>query len=150
ASWSCRRLGLSALAWESDDPRHPGCGGHRVREDARWRPAARRGVPGLPHEADQRRRLRRPGRPVHPRRRPGDRAMSDRGRVLVADDLPQNVRLLEAILCPLGYSVATASSGAEALAKIAASPPDIVLLDVVMPDIDGYEVCRRLRADPAT
>jgi class 3 adenylate cyclase/CheY-like chemotaxis protein len=76
--------------------------------------------------------------------------MSDRGRVLVADDLPQNVRLLEAILCPLGYSVATASSGAEALAKIAASPPDIVLLDVVMPDIDGYEVCRRLRADPAT
>ena len=76
--------------------------------------------------------------------------MTEQGTVLVADDLPQNVRLLDAILSPLGYSVITASSGGEALAKIAASPPDLVLLDIVMPDIDGYEVCRRLRADPAT
>jgi class 3 adenylate cyclase/CheY-like chemotaxis protein len=76
--------------------------------------------------------------------------MTELGTVLVADDLPQNVRLLDAILSPIGYAVVTASSGAEALEKIAASPPDIVLLDIVMPDMDGYEVCRRLRADPAT
>jgi adenylate cyclase len=76
--------------------------------------------------------------------------LSEPGTVLVADDLPQNVRLLDAILSPLGYTVVTASSGGEALERIAAAPPDIVLLDIVMPDIDGYEVCRRLRADPAT
>ena len=76
--------------------------------------------------------------------------MNDDGMVLVVDDLPQNVKLLDAVLSPRGYSVITASSGAEALEKIAASPPDLVLLDIVMPDIDGYEVCRRLRADPAT
>ena len=76
--------------------------------------------------------------------------MTDDGVVLVVDDVPQNVRLLDAILSPRGYSVITASSGAEALEQVAASRPDIVLLDVVMPDVDGYEVCRRLRADPAT
>jgi class 3 adenylate cyclase/CheY-like chemotaxis protein len=76
--------------------------------------------------------------------------VNDDGVVLVVDDLPQNVKLLDAVLSPRGYSVITASSGAEALEKIAASPPDLVLLDIVMPDIDGYEVCRRLRADPAT
>ena len=76
--------------------------------------------------------------------------MSDDGVVLVVDDQPQNVKLLDAVLSPRGYSVITASSGAEALEKVVASPPDIVLLDIVMPDMDGYEVCRRLRADPAT
>jgi class 3 adenylate cyclase/CheY-like chemotaxis protein len=76
--------------------------------------------------------------------------MSDNGVVLVVDDLPQNVKLLDAILSPRGFTVMTASSGQEALEKVAASPPDIVLLDIVMPEIDGYEVCRRLRADPAT
>ena len=76
--------------------------------------------------------------------------MSDTGVVLVVDDLPQNVKLLDAILSPRGFTVMTASSGQEALEKVAASPPDIVLLDIVMPEIDGYEVCRRLRADPAT
>ena len=76
--------------------------------------------------------------------------MNDDGVVLVVDDLPQNVKLLDAILSPRGFTVITASSGREALEKVAASPPDIVLLDIVMPEIDGYEVCRRLRADPAT
>jgi adenylate cyclase len=76
--------------------------------------------------------------------------MSDNGVVLVVDDLPQNVKLLDAILSPRGFTVITASSGREALEKVAASPPDIVLLDIVMPEIDGYEVCRRLRSDPAT
>jgi adenylate cyclase len=66
-------------------------------------------------------------------------------RVLVVDDQPANVRLLEALLVPRGYNVATAFSGEEALALIAESEPDLVLLDIVMPGIDGYEVCRRIR-----
>ena len=70
--------------------------------------------------------------------------------ILVVDDLPQNVRLLRAVLEPRGYDVAVATSGEEALERLAAGDIDLVLLDVVMPGIDGYEVCRRLRADPAT
>jgi adenylate cyclase len=72
------------------------------------------------------------------------------GRILVVDDTPENVRLLDAVLSPRGYTVDTAESGTEALARLAAQPPDLVLLDIVMPDIDGYEVCRRIRAEPAT
>jgi adenylate cyclase len=71
-------------------------------------------------------------------------------RVLVVDDQPANVRLLDAILSPHGYDVATASSGEEALRSIAAARPDLVLLDVRMPGIDGYEVCRRIREQPET
>jgi adenylate cyclase len=70
--------------------------------------------------------------------------------ILVVDDLPQNVRLLEAILEPRGYRVAAAHSGREALATVAAEPVDLVLLDILMPEMDGYEVCRALRAGPAT
>jgi adenylate cyclase len=70
--------------------------------------------------------------------------------ILVVDDLPQNVRLLEAILAPRGYRVAAAHSGREALATAAAEPIDLVLLDILMPEMDGYEVCRALRAEPAT
>jgi class 3 adenylate cyclase/CheY-like chemotaxis protein len=68
-----------------------------------------------------------------------------RTRVLVVDDQPANVRLLDAILTPRGYDVPTASSGEEALASIAMAEPDLVLLDIVMPGMDGYEVCRRIR-----
>jgi adenylate cyclase len=70
--------------------------------------------------------------------------------ILVVDDVPQNYRLLEAVLAPQGYRVATAASGSEALARVAQEPPDLVLLDILMPGMDGYEVCRRLRDDPAT
>ena len=70
--------------------------------------------------------------------------------ILVVDDLPQNVRLLRAVLEPRGYAVAGASSGEDALARVAGGDVDLVLLDVLMPGMDGYEVCRRLRADPAT
>jgi adenylate cyclase len=76
--------------------------------------------------------------------------MSDSDTILVVDDLPQNVRLLEAILIPRGYHVVAANSGAEALEHVAAEPVELVLLDILMPEMDGYEVCRRLRADPAT
>ena len=68
-----------------------------------------------------------------------------RARVLVVDDQPANVRLLEAILTSHGYDVPTASSGEQALALIAEAEPDLVLLDIVMPGMDGYEVCRRIR-----
>jgi adenylate cyclase len=73
-----------------------------------------------------------------------------RPKVLVVDDVPQNVRLLEAVLTSHGYDVTTASSGPEALDRVAAELPDLVLLDIQMPEMSGYEVCRRLRADPAT
>ncbi len=71
-------------------------------------------------------------------------------KLLVVDDLPQNIRLLEAILEPHGYDLVLAASGEEALERVADSRPDLILLDVMMPGLDGYEVCRRLRADPAT
>jgi two-component system cell cycle response regulator len=72
------------------------------------------------------------------------------GRVLVVDDNLFNVKLLEARLQIAAYEVATAFGGEEALAKVAAFKPDLVLLDVMMPGMDGYEVCRRLRANPQT
>jgi class 3 adenylate cyclase len=71
-------------------------------------------------------------------------------RVLIVDDTPQNIRLLDAVLSPRGYTVLAASSGAEALEVVARERPDLVLLDILMPGMDGHEVCRRLRADPAT
>ncbi len=71
-------------------------------------------------------------------------------RVLVVDDQPANVRLLEAILTPRGYDVRTASSGEEALAALDKEDMDLVLLDIVMPGMDGYEVCRVIRARPGT
>jgi class 3 adenylate cyclase len=72
------------------------------------------------------------------------------GRVLVVDDAPQNVRLLDAVLSPRGYDVVSACSGEDALAKARSGEPDLVLLDVLMPGMDGYEVCRRLRAEAST
>ncbi|HSE94246.1 MAG TPA: response regulator [Methylomirabilota bacterium] len=76
--------------------------------------------------------------------------MSDPARILVVDDTPQNVKLLADLLTVKGYAVVTAASGAEALAKVAAEHPDLVLLDVVMPGMSGYEVCRKIRESPDT
>lgn len=76
--------------------------------------------------------------------------MSERGVILTVDDIPQNLRLLDAILSPKGYEVVSAESGEAALEMLKAQPPDLVLLDILMPGIDGYEVCRRIRQDPAT
>ncbi len=69
-------------------------------------------------------------------------------RILVVDDVERNVRLLEAKLSAEYFEVITAGSGGEALEKIRADQPDIVLLDVMMPEMDGFEVCRRIRATP--
>src|SRR6059058_2812285 len=72
------------------------------------------------------------------------------GKILVVDDIPQNVRLLEAVLTPRGYTVLAATSGQEALELVDSEKPDLILLDVVMPEMDGYAVCQRLRADDDT
>ncbi|MBP7690438.1 MAG: EAL domain-containing protein [Anaerolineales bacterium] len=68
--------------------------------------------------------------------------------VLIADDAPLNRKTLQALLAPLGYPLAFAADGPETLAKAAELLPDLILLDVMMPAMDGLEVCRRLRADP--
>ena len=69
-------------------------------------------------------------------------------RVLVVDDEPRGRELLEAFLFQQGYELSFAASGAETLKCAAELLPDLILLDVMMPQMDGYEVCRRLRADP--
>src|SRR3954471_4573835 len=71
-------------------------------------------------------------------------------RVLVVDDVPANVKLLEARLSAEYFDVTTAHSGAEALAICERAECDIVLLDVMMPDMDGFAVCKRLKGNPAT
>lgn len=71
-------------------------------------------------------------------------------RILIADDNPQGVELLEAYLGECAYEVETASDGEETLRKIKEWRPDLVLLDIMMPKISGFEVCKRLRAEPAT
>jgi adenylate cyclase len=75
---------------------------------------------------------------------------SGAGKILVVDDIPENVRLLEAVLVPRGYEVLTATSGEEALDLVASVRPDLVLLDVVMPGMDGYAVCQALRENEET
>lgn len=70
--------------------------------------------------------------------------------LLIVDDEIENIRLLELLLRAEGYATASAANGEQALAAIADSAPDLVLLDVMMPDLDGYSVTRRLKANPAT
>ena len=92
-------------------------------------------------------------RPTIPRPRAGKDPGADaaaRARVLVVDDNFSNARLLARSLEGLDYAVALADSGGEALRKIQAWAPDVVLLDVLMPDVSGFEVLGRLRRDPAT
>jgi len=70
--------------------------------------------------------------------------------ILIVDDELQNRKLLEALLRPEGYLTLSAATGAEALALIAQRAPDLILLDILMPGMDGYEVASILKADPAT
>lgn len=71
-------------------------------------------------------------------------------RILVVDDNAMNVKMLADILAFNGYGVVKAAGGREALAQVAAEKPDMVLLDVMMPDLDGYSVCTAIRANPET
>ena len=75
---------------------------------------------------------------------------TDDAVILVVDDLPQNIKLMDAVLSPRGFVVHTAASGEEALAWLSIQVPDLVLLDILMPGIDGYETCRQIRANEAT
>ena len=71
-------------------------------------------------------------------------------KILVVDDTPSNVKLLADVLGARGYTVVTAASGPEALEAVDRERPDLVLLDVMMPGMSGYDVCRKLRANPST
>ena len=70
-------------------------------------------------------------------------------RILVVDDLSLNNELIKNILTPKGYEVTCAENGQEALDKVFNDPPDLILLDVMMPGMDGYEVCRRIKQNPS-
>ncbi len=73
--------------------------------------------------------------------------MPERGRILVVDDDPDFLAATRAVLESQPYSVATAHSGEEALEKARSILPDLILLDIIMPGMDGFEVCRRLKED---
>lgn len=76
--------------------------------------------------------------------------MTDKGKILAVDDTPASLRLLTEILKEEGYEVRSAISGELALRAATSNPPDLILLDIRMPEMDGYEVCRRLKAQTAT
>src|SRR5689334_19085300 len=73
-----------------------------------------------------------------------------RGEILIVDDNPANLTLLSNMLAEEGYEVRAALSGALALGTVAAAPPDLILLDINMPGMNGYDVCRRLKAEKKT
>lgn len=73
--------------------------------------------------------------------------MKDKTVIMIVDDQPQNIELLEAYLVPLGYEIVRAANGKEALRKLAVNQIDLILLDVMMPGMDGFEVTRRVRQD---
>ncbi len=76
--------------------------------------------------------------------------MNSEKKILVVDDEQRNVRLLKALLVPMGYAVQTALSGPEAIGIIETLRPDLVLLDIMMPEMDGFAVCRRLKGNEST
>jgi len=76
--------------------------------------------------------------------------MNTKPKILVVDDESRNLRLMEALLLPLGYDILLARDGVEALEKIQETPVDLILLDIMMPKMDGFEVARRLKADDDT
>ncbi len=71
-------------------------------------------------------------------------------KILVVDDEPRNIRVLQILLEAKGYTVITATQGQEALERVKAGPPDLILLDIMMPRMNGFEVCQRIRADEDT
>ncbi|HWK88564.1 MAG TPA: response regulator, partial [Longimicrobium sp.] len=78
-----------------------------------------------------------------------DQPVAAATRILVVDDIPDNVEILDARLSSRGYIVDTASDGEQALERIYVEPPHLVLLDVMMPKLDGFEVSRRIKSDPS-
>jgi len=76
--------------------------------------------------------------------------MNSKPKILVVDDENRNLRLMEAILIPLGYEVVLARDGIEALDQVRKIPPDVILLDIMMPKMDGFDVARQLKEDKRT
>ena len=76
--------------------------------------------------------------------------MTATSKILIADDNLQNCELLDAYLADDSYEIAMAHDGRETLKKVAEFHPDLILLDIMMPKVSGYEVCKQLRADPST
>jgi putative two-component system response regulator len=76
--------------------------------------------------------------------------VDERARVLIVDDLPENREILTGLLEPEGYALDTAVDGQQAVDKALASPPDLILMDVAMPRLTGFEACRRLKSDERT
>ena len=75
---------------------------------------------------------------------------SDTHRILIADDVEANCELLEAYLANIDCDTELAVDGAEAMEKVASFKPDLILLDVMMPKLSGFEVCQKIKSDPAT
>ncbi len=73
-----------------------------------------------------------------------------KSRILIVDDNAQNVELLEAYLADVDCEIAIAVDGADALVKVAEVQPHLILLDIMMPKVSGFEVCKQLKGDPAT
>jgi len=80
----------------------------------------------------------------------GPETESDRPTILVVDDMPENIALMRRLLTPKGYRIAEALSGPAALELVATDPPDVILLDLMMPEMNGFEVCDRLKRDLTT
>src|SRR5258708_26263062 len=126
-------------------PRESRGRGHGVCDEGRRGRDPRGRLRGLSVQSDLGRQVYRNRSTVY---RVGESSMS--ARIVVVDDVPANAKLLEARLSAEYFDVLTASNGTEALAICARAECDIILLDVMMPDIDGFEVCRRLKSNPAT
>src|SRR5512140_519035 len=126
--------------------RHTGAGRHGIG-DARGPAQDRQLRLRRLHQQTAQRQTLHGGRRAFPRVRP-EIAMS--AKILVVDDNPLNVKMLADILAFNHYQVVKASGGREALAQLQAEKPDLVLLDVMMPDLDGYSVCTAIRANPDT
>src|SRR5262249_50723931 len=141
-----RHRGAPPAAGGARDAGDPGHRRHRLGHDRGPHQDHGRGLRRVSIEADQR-------APV-PRCRPRDArsrtARVSAAKILVVDDTPSNVKLLADVLGAKGYAVVTAASGADALVSVERDRPDLVLLDVMMPGMSGYDVCRKLRANPAT
>ncbi|MCP4751030.1 MAG: response regulator [Proteobacteria bacterium] len=72
------------------------------------------------------------------------------GHILIVDDHPHNIQVLGTILAREGFEIYAAQDGLQALEKVESILPDLILLDIVMPEIDGFEICQRLKESPVT
>jgi putative two-component system response regulator len=137
-------LALTAYAMKGDERRalESGCDGYIAKPiDTRTLPQIIAGYLTQPESDRGMSRARTPAAVISP---------SSHGRVLVVDDEQRNRELLVRLLEVAGYDVEAAADGEAALTAVADHSPDVILLDVQMPGLDGFEVCRRVKADPAT